>query len=90
MRTRKLGRGEAGSLREDLKMQHELDPLAERSVCRQIGQLLDFAREQNLEEVMRLIEWLVANAPNEERFQAAHLDAVNAVEALQRVTKKLA
>jgi hypothetical protein len=71
------------------KMQRELDPIAERSVCQQIIRLLDAACDQHIQEAVRLTEWLLAKAPGEERYQAAHLDALKALEALRAAKKKL-
>lgn len=70
-------------------MQRELDPIAERSVRRQIIRLLDAACDQHIQEAVRLTDWLVAKASDEERYQAARLDALDAVEALRAATKKL-
>lgn len=70
-------------------MKHEIDPIAERSVRRQVVRHLDAAEGHHLEEAVRLTEWLASEVSDEKRYRAAHSAVLNAVEALRAARKKL-
>lgn len=70
-------------------MKHEIDPIAERSVCRQVVRHLDAAGGHHLEEAVRLTEWLASKVSNEKRYRAGHIAVLNVVEALRAARKKL-
>lgn len=70
-------------------MQHEIDPIAERSVCRQVVRHLDAAEGHHLEEAVRLTEWLASKAPDEERYRAAHIAVLNVMAALRTVREEV-
>ncbi len=70
-------------------MPHEIDPIAERSVCRQVVRHLDSAGCHHLEEAARLTEWLASEASDEKRYRAAHIAVLNVMAALRTAREEL-